>query len=148
MGTGGPRKKITRGNILRFTQTYAGQEKCGILYKHCFSTLVRDILCCRRINREKKYRTRPLLGIVFPIGQTSRNPLAQVFFLLVSATLLQELYEGQAFFDKKNSGFSNWSSVRRPRLPSSSVSFLPNNPSSSFTMTKMKVLRYRKVTRT
>ncbi|CAI4051796.1 hypothetical protein SUVC_15G2520 [Saccharomyces uvarum] len=101
MGTGGPRKKITRGNILGFTETYAGQEKCGILYKHCFSTFVRDMLCYRRINREKNAEHGPLLGIVFPIGQTSRNPLAQAFFLLVSVTLLQELYEGQAFFDEK-----------------------------------------------
>ncbi|CAI4538106.1 CCQ_1a_G0024100.mRNA.1.CDS.1 [Saccharomyces cerevisiae] len=85
----GVRKKTARGNIFFSTERDAGQEKCGILYKHCFSILY-GFFWKKADKPKEKTGNGSGLGIVFPIGQKkSRNQLTRIFFFLVSAMLLQ-----------------------------------------------------------
>ncbi|CAI4513342.1 AIC_G0024360.mRNA.1.CDS.1 [Saccharomyces cerevisiae] len=83
-------KKTARGNIFFFTERDAGQEKCGILYKHCFSILYGFFFGRKRINRKKKREMVPVWALFFLLGKKkSRNQLTRIFFFLVSAMLLQ-----------------------------------------------------------
>lgn len=85
----GQKKKTTRGNIFSFTEENAGQEKCGILYKHCFSYLY-GLFWEEADKPKEKTGNGSGLGIVFPIGQkNSRKQLTRIFLFLVSAILLQ-----------------------------------------------------------
>ncbi|CAI5050039.1 CPS_HP_G0110290.mRNA.1.CDS.1 [Saccharomyces cerevisiae] len=64
----GVRKKTARGNIFFSTERDAGQEKCGILYKHCFSILY-GFFWKKADKPKEKTGNGSGLGIVFPIGQ-------------------------------------------------------------------------------
>lgn len=85
----GQKKKTTRGNIFSFTEENAGQEKCGILYKHCFSILYGLFL--EEADKQKEKREMvPIWALFFLLGKkNSRNQLTRIFLFLVSAILLQ-----------------------------------------------------------
>ncbi|CAD6629004.1 HN1_G0055800.mRNA.1.CDS.1 [Saccharomyces cerevisiae] len=85
----GVRKKTARGNIFFSTERDAGQEKCGILYKHCFSILYGFFW--KKADKPKEKREMvPVWALFFLLGKKkSRNRLTRIFFVLVSAMLLQ-----------------------------------------------------------
>lgn len=62
------KKKTARGNIFFSTERDAGQEKCGILYKHCFSILY-GFFWKKADKPKEKTGNGSGLGIIFPIGQ-------------------------------------------------------------------------------